>query len=331
MLYITTRKQNDAYTAYKALHENCAPDGGRYVPFRLPCYSREELSALCANSFSGIVANILNIFFSLRLQNADIEFRIGKNNLKIASMNHKIVVAELWHNIDGSFAYIEKQLNTVLSGACGEPTYWVKIATKIAVLFAVYGELLNSDQIEPGQNFDISVPDDYFLTASAAIYCKKMGLPINMIICSCKGSGELWDFIHRGELNTAAVAAGLLPEMERLVQSTLGFSAVEKFRDTCERGKTFCVSEEDIPTLNRGLFCSVSGTERTKQTINSIFRSNTYLIDAKTALCFSGLQDYRSKTGESWPTLILAETTPSASSAEISNATGIPADKLSDI
>lgn len=328
MLYITTRNQNDAYTAHRALLENCAPDGGRYVPFRLPIYSREEICALAEKTISATIADVLNTFFSGRLQSVDVEFSIGKNVAKLATMNHKIVIAELWHNLDGNFAYVEKQLNARLNDSSAEPTFWVRVAVRISVFFALYGELLAAELIKPGQSFDISVPDDYFITASAAWYSRKMGLPINMIICSCQGTGELWDFIHRGEINTASVAAGLIPEMERLVQGTLGYQQVSAFRAACESGKAYVVDEESLPQLNEGLFCSVSGNERAKKTINSVYRSNGYLIDSNTALCFSGLQDYRSKTGESELTLILAETTPSASAEEISNATGIPAEKL---
>ena len=328
MLYITTRSQNDAYTTNKALRENCAPDGGRYVPFRLPFYSVEELNKLGEETYNTTVANILNVFFSARLQGLDIDFCIGKNVSKLSAMNHKIVIAELWHNLDGRFAYIENQLNAKLTDTTGEPTIWVRIAVRIATLFALYGELLASKTLEPGQSFDISVPDDYLITAAAALYCRKMGLPINMIICSSQGYGELWDFIHRGEINTAAVPAGLIPEIERLVQDTLGFEYVSALRDACERNKTFFVGEEMLPKLNCGLFCSVSGVDRARKTINSVYRSNAYLIDEKTALCFSGLQDYRSKNGGSSLTLILAETIPSASADEISDATGIPVEKL---
>ena len=46
MLYVTTRNNRDAYTAQRVLRENRGPDGGLYVPFREPVFSREEIDEL---------------------------------------------------------------------------------------------------------------------------------------------------------------------------------------------------------------------------------------------------------------------------------------------
>ena len=51
MLYVTTRNNRDAYTAQRVLRENRGPDGGLYVPFREPVFSREEIDALKEKSF----------------------------------------------------------------------------------------------------------------------------------------------------------------------------------------------------------------------------------------------------------------------------------------
>ena len=63
MLYVTTRNTADAYTAYRALHEVFAPDGGYYVPFRLTAYSDEEISIIKTQTPGEIIAGILNVIF----------------------------------------------------------------------------------------------------------------------------------------------------------------------------------------------------------------------------------------------------------------------------
>ena len=80
--------------------------------------------------------------------------------------------------------------------------------------------------------------------------------------------------------------------------------------------------------LNSGLFCAVTGSNRTSQHINSIYRSNAYILDPTSALCVGGLQDYRAKTGESKPTLVLSCVSPAIYISEISQATGITKDKI---
>ena len=54
MLYVTTRNNRDAYTAQRVLRENRGPDGGLYVPFREPVFSREEIDALKGEILSSV-------------------------------------------------------------------------------------------------------------------------------------------------------------------------------------------------------------------------------------------------------------------------------------
>ena len=64
MLYITTRDNKDTFTAHRALTEAYAPDGGGFVPFRLPTYAPDEIATLKEKNFGTIVAEILNSIFS---------------------------------------------------------------------------------------------------------------------------------------------------------------------------------------------------------------------------------------------------------------------------
>lgn len=332
MLYITTRNKNDAYTAHKALTCDQAADGGRFIPFRIPKYSSEEIASLKEKSFNQVVADVLNMFFSSRLERWDMDFCIGKNVLRIAPMSHRIVVGELWHNLDGCFSYVENAIYQKLTGdACdGQIKDWVQLSVRIAILFGLYGELLRHALLEPGQTFDISVPNDRFLSLMAAWYCRAMGLPLKTIICSCDDDGNMWDFINRGVLNTVAIPDELKLNIERLLQGAVSCEEVNKFHQACLNEKAYAVDAGMLTVLNQGLFCSVAGKDRIKKTINSVFRSNTYIMDGQTALCYSGLQDYRAKTGESELTVLLAERTPMSFAADICESTGITAEKLSE-
>ena len=94
MLYVSTRNKMDSYTAYRTLHEEYAPDGGQFVPFRIPSFTNEEREALQEKSFSQIVADILNLFFAARLTGWDVECCIGRNPVRLERMNHRLIVAE---------------------------------------------------------------------------------------------------------------------------------------------------------------------------------------------------------------------------------------------
>ena len=101
MLYVSTRNPADTYTAYRALHENATPDGGQSVPFHLSTFTHEELFALKGQSFSAIVAQMLNLFFGLNLNSWDVESAIGRTPAKLESVGQRLKIAELWHNPEG--------------------------------------------------------------------------------------------------------------------------------------------------------------------------------------------------------------------------------------
>lgn len=333
MLYVTTRSNADTYTAYRTLVSDCGADGGRYVPFRVPSYTPEEIAAFKDKSFNQTVAEILNMFFSCRLSSWDMDFDIGRNPVRLVPMNHRIVVAELWHNPKAKFSYIVERIHkkiTQTDEIKNAPADWVQIAVRIAAVFGIYSQMLGNGVLQVGQSVDFSVFNDCFATPMAVWYCRKMGLPINMIVCTCEEESNIWDFIHRGVFASAAANESLLLGLERLVQGTLGLDEVQRFMDAYQKGKVYSVKEENLSDFNDGFFCAVAGKNRAESTINSLFRSNSYIIDPCTALCYGGLQDYRARTGGNSLTVLLAERTPLDFKADISAATGISADKLID-
>lgn len=330
MLYITTRNTEQMHTAHLALTNDTGAEGGRYVPFRLMRLSSEELASLKQKPFNQIVAEILNLFFSSRLSAWDVDFCICKNPVRIISMNHRIILSEFWHNPDARFSYMISRLSARLCGdqTAHTPTDWTVIAIRIAVMFGLYGQICSQELVSSGVEFDIVVPSDDFVAPMAALYARQMGLPVNTVICSCDGDSELWELIHRGSFNTSAACDSLLLGLERLILTTLGGEEVSRFCQCCARKRVYSVTEEQLKTLSAGLFCAVAGKNRAEATVNSLFRTNHYIVDPVTALCFSGLQDYRSGTGTSRVTLLMAERTPMDFMKEISAATGIQEQKL---
>ncbi len=333
MLYVTTRDNRDAFTAHRALCENFGPDGGRYVPFSLPTFSKEELLSLKEKSLAQTIAQIINIFFASRLTGWDVEFCIGRNAASVVSINQKIAVAQLWHNLDGKYAYIFDNLYQKLRDTTDRTNVsdWAKIAIRIGVLFAIYGEMLRCETIEEDAVLDISVLTQDFSAPMAAWYARKMGLPIGTIICTSTDNGAVWDLLHRGHFNPVGTEVSLQLGMERLVLGALGVKAVCDFRDCCQKGSTFTLSEEERPIVNTGFFCTVIGANRAHEAVTSIFRTSHYIIDPAAALCYGGIQDHRARSGESRLTLILSEETPLHFADFIVRATGVKQAKLTEL
>ena len=329
MLYVTTRNNSDAFTAHRTMTNHFGPDGGGFVPFRMPYFDNSQLLHLKEKSFNENVADVLNLFFSTQLTNWDLDFGIGRNLLRISALNQKILIAELWHNLEGDYNYIESMLFQKITPESGaDITKWSQIAIRVAVLFGIYGQMLRQNSIRLGEHFAFSVRNDDFVTPIAALYCREMGMPINTVICACNEEGNLWDFIHRGFINTANITTNMQNGVERLLQLTLGCTLAADFSAACEQKRTFTIAETDLPRLNNALFCSVSGKERAQSIINSLYRTSAYIIDDDAALSYGGLQDYRAQVGDSQLIVILSEKCPLLCADEITAATGLAADMI---
>lgn len=332
MLYVSTRNKQDSYTAHRALLENYAPDGGMFVPLHFATLTPDEIAVLKEKSFSENVAFVLNLLFSRQLNSWDVEFSIGRYPFRLAMLNQRIVIAELWHNIENCYDHLVESLYQKLTDGdtdSGKPTQWVKIAVEIAVIFGLYGEL----QKQGLETIDMAVTADDFLYPISAWYARKMGLPINCIICGCNRNEKLWDFLQRGEFDHSQSGAAKTDGVEnicieRLLFGTLGQSGVLAYLDANQAGRTFLLNEDELPVFNDGFFASVIGNNRTGTVINSIYRTNTYITEPVTAISYAALQDYRAKTGENRQTLILARQTPALFAEQIASAIGITQEKV---
>lgn len=302
MLYVTTRNKFDTYTVYRANQSDRGPDGGLYLPFRMPILSHEELIALKEQSFCQRMAQILNLFFNAQLTAWDVELCGGKSPVRLVPMSHRILVAETWHNLDLDFAQMECRLATRICGyedTCRKPTSWVGIAIRIAVLFAVFGEL-------PDAVVDIAVASKDFAAPMAAWYAREMGLPVGNIICS-HDDASVWNLLHQGEVRTDS---GMPENLERLISGTLGLEENLRYCEACENKRLFATRPGDLEELRKGMYAAVISKDRLTGLIPSTYRMGGYIMGPQTALAYGGLQDYRATTGENRLALLMSDRSP---------------------
>lgn len=342
MLYVTTRNTKDVFTVNHAILKDRCADGGLYVPYQLPVMTLEEVIGLKEKSFSQCVAELLNLFLGVKLTGYDVELSIGRYPVKMVSMSHKITISELWHNPESDFAALEnavaKQIISDISNGL-LPSDWVRTAVRIAVLFGVFSELLRSDSFDIANKLDISVSVGDFQMPVAAWYARQMGLPIGTIICGCNQNGMIWDLIHHGQIKTDMVAVctrtpkcdySIAPGLERLIFSTLGEEETKHFISICQRGGLYALKEDEANAFSAGLYSAVVSDQRMMNVINSVYRTNQYLLDPYSALAFSALQDYRAAAGETRPALIISEASAACSADTVAESLGISKQDLLD-
>lgn len=305
MLYLTTRDRFDTFTAFHAIKQDTAPNGGLFVPFKMPQINMQELAD---QSFGDCVALVLNHFFATRLTGKQIEFCIGRNPIRISNAHQRTVIAELYRNLDGSYAKLERRLAAKICSCFDtdeKTTSWSTIAIRIAVLFGVFTEMRKQGMTDAV--VDIALPCDDFRQIMAAWYAREMGLPIGNIICSCGQDSGVWDLLRHGEVRTSTPEIAFT-ELERLICATLGVAEVLNYHNACEAGGIYVT--QDAEKLSGGIFCAVVSDDRVENAISSVYRTSAYVLERGSAASYSGLMDYRAKTGESRTALLLADCNP---------------------
>lgn len=331
MLYVTTRNKVDSLTAHKVLRDGFAPDGGQFLPMLMPRLSAEQIQKIMEMSFCDAVAHVLNLFFNEKLTGWDVEFTIGRKPLKFAPIGRKIVVAEFWHNSDHNLHYALDRIYRRLCDndfACGKAKGWAVIAIRVAFLFGIFAQL-HQGQIQAA---DIAVSGKDLDSMIAAWYARAMGLPLGLILCGTNENRGFWDLVNKGQLDTGvSVVNTNTPDMdqiaplavERLIFEIMGLEETLEYLQKCERKEIYRVPEAYRQQLGQGIVSSVVGENRVVDLINSVYRTNHYLINPYMAISYGTLQDYRSKTGENRMTLLISESAPAEHADLIAAATGL--------
>lgn len=340
MLYATTRSNGDVFTAQRVLTMNRAPDGGLFMPFRIPQFSREEIQALEQRSFNGSVAQMLNLLFGTRLTSFDLDLALGRNPVRLHGLGQRITVAQCWHNTDGTFERLVSDLSQLLHSEKNFPVQtqgWAGIGIRIALLFGIFGQLIREKNVDFDRKIDISLLSGDFSGPMAAWYGRYMGLPIGNIVCCCNENSNLWDFICHGQLRCDGVARRTVvqdsdvqvPEwLEQLICLYGGPEETIRYVDTLHCGAIYYVDEPLLRRMRRGIYVTVSSDKRIYSSICGAFATHSYLLTPACALSYAGLQDYRARTGEMPPALLLEENSPALESETLSGALGISEETL---
>lgn len=321
MLYVSTRNPADHHTAYRAMHTSCAPDGGFFVPYRLPVLTKQEIALLPTISPTDAIAKILNLFFGLRLSGWDVECAIGRNPFKMEMVGQRILCAESWRNPAGCWEYLVANLYSLITEGKSNgamPEGWPYIAVQVSLFFGIYSAM----EAVPADGIDVAVSAADFADVVAIGYARDMGLPVKTILFTCNENGAAWELVNKGVFNTGATVINTaIPEldiphpryMEYFVFQTLGSVETTRYLACCQQKTAYLIQPEQVKVLRSKYYAAVVSTERAEALQASMLHANRYSADIGTALACGGIQNYRSKTGVSKDTLVLAKRRPKQS------------------
>lgn len=307
MLYLSTRNKADSFTAHKVLHSAAAPDGGMFMPMQLPVQDDFALAQFEEMSFGEAVAAIVNLFFGTALTGWDVDLTIGRQAVELATIGHKVSVAESWHNPVGLHSYLEQRLYNLVIGDkqnTQSPNPWFCTVIKIAILFGIYGKYSRQEIYE----FDVAVDTADLQMLLAVRYAKEMGLPVGRIVLGCSDGDGMWDLLTRGEYTALNKDRDI--GLEALLWLEFRYSETERYNSSLEKKTTFRLSVLQQEKFRLGLFATVVGDRRVENIMESTMMTNRYRMEITTARAFCALMNYRAKTGENRNTLLLSQNMP---------------------
>lgn len=193
---------------------------------------------------------------------------------------------------------------------------WGRLVPQIVYYVSAYCDLLNENEIFPGDVVNVCVPTGNFGNIFAAYIAREMGVPIGKLICASNSNCVLTDFIKTGEYDrNREFYKTMSPSMDILISSNLerllfllggAEFAASMMAELAENGsyKVPYAVLEKIHEDFAGFFCSET---ETAETIKTTFADIGYLIDPHTAVGLDCAHKYIEESGDSRK-IILAST-----------------------
>lgn len=210
---------------------------------------------------------------------------------------------------------IAKQLescNVKLSSA--NSINWGRLVPQIVYYFSAYADLISNEEINPGDVVNITVPTGNFGNILAAYYAKKMGLPVDKLICASNINNILTDFLTTGIYDrNRSFFKTITPSMDILISSNLerllyhetnDSEYVKSLMDQLNSTGRYEIRPELKKKLGKLFFADYAGEDETKETISHMFKNMNYLMDTHTAVAVSVANKYIKKTKDKKPMII---------------------------
>jgi threonine synthase len=208
---------------------------------------------------------------------------------------------------------------------------WGRLVPQIVYYVSSYATLVADKQIDLGEKVNIVVPTGNFGNILAGYYAKKMGVPIDKLICASNVNKVLTDFINTGVYDrnrefyaTCSPSMDILisSNLERLLYLVTGEDDAlirDWFGQLATNGK-YEVNDTVKAVLKDEFYGGYCDDVDTKKTIKEIYDKYGYTCDTHTAVAVKVYQDYKAQTGDDNKTIIASTASPYKFSASVLEA-----------
>lgn len=195
-----------------------------------------------------------------------------------------------------------------------------RLVPQIVYYFYAYGTLCKREEIQCGEKVNFVVPTGNFGNILAAYFAKKMGLPVNKLICASNDNKVLFDFFRTGVYDKdREFVTTISPSMDILISSNLERliylvsdkspkKVSELMSELSLKGKYEITS--DMNDKLQDFYGGYATQEETKKAISKMHSESNYLIDTHTAVAYSVYEKYKDENKDDTKTVIASTASP---------------------
>lgn len=190
-----------------------------------------------------------------------------------------------------------------------------RLAPQIVYYFYAYAQMVNSGKINMGDMLNFTVPTGNFGDILAGYYAKKMGLPVNKLICASNDNKVLYDFFKTGvyTIKDREFMVTVSPSMDILISSNLE-RLLYHLSKSAEATKNMMTDLNTKGSYDFKIEDEFAGEYATvAETFNAIkkeFEENKYVMDTHTAVAKASYDKYAAETKDTTPNVIVSTASP---------------------
>ncbi len=215
-----------------------------------------------------------------------------------------------------------------------------RLIPQIAYYVHAYHAMLKRKWVKPGEKVNIAVPTGNFGNILAAYYAKRMGLPVNKLICASNENNVLYDYMRTGIYNRYRYFRNTCsPSMDILVSSNLErlnyyLSGEDEETVRCLMKKLDAFGRYEITqSMKEGLKDFYGGFATDNEILEVIGKGYDelgYVMDTHTAAAYSVYRQYKADTDDGTKTIIAATASPYKFPGSVCRGLGLDTEGLDD-
>ena len=182
---------------------------------------------------------------------------------------------------------------------------WGRLLPQVVYYVSAYAQLVADGKVEAGKPIDVCVPTGNFGNILAAYYAKRMGTPIDMLLCASNENRVLTDFINTGtyDISERPFVLTPSPSMDILVSSNLerqlfeltgrDAQAIASWMADLKADRRFRVDADTFARVREVLRADSVSNAECLATIKEVLDAHDYLLDPHTAVAYRVAENLR--------------------------------------